>query len=279
MGDFAQAVHYGKRSLGPLSRRLPFLAKNAQRLWLCRHGETAGNAHGLVQGSGLDLPLNEKGQQQAQKLGQALASFQFDVVASSDLCRAVETAAAVAAFQPPTYYGMMDPALREMHFGELEGMPIATVKGSGQMSRVQDRWAEGELDVSWPGIGGESASGVARRGQRGLLALLDGADEELGGKRPKNVLVVAHGRFNKLVISSLLRGNAGSWGEIEQDNTCVNILERTVPDADGTHNDGVWHARVLNDTGHLPQRLVNTSAASSDRSSLYTSASHNPDGS
>ena len=55
-----------------LSRRLPFTSGNTQRLWLCRHGQTAGNAHHLVQGGGLDLPLNELGNKQADRLGEAV---------------------------------------------------------------------------------------------------------------------------------------------------------------------------------------------------------------
>ena len=68
----------------------------------------------------------------------------------------------------------------------------------------------------------------------------------------------------------------------------VNVLERTLPD--GWQNEtpagevrtgggGEWKARVLNDTGHLPQRLFKDSLGSGDRSSLATSASHNSDGS
>lgn len=57
-----------------LSRRLPFTSGNTQRLWLCRHGQTAGNEHHLVQGGGLDLPLNELGNRQGDRLGKAVSA-------------------------------------------------------------------------------------------------------------------------------------------------------------------------------------------------------------
>eukprot|EP01043_Picozoa_sp_COSAG02_P000637 COSAG02_NODE_12_length_58022_cov_242.077379_20_plen_80_part_00 len=44
----------------------------SRRLWLCRHGQTAANAHELVQGAGIDLPLNEVGKKQANQLGKGV---------------------------------------------------------------------------------------------------------------------------------------------------------------------------------------------------------------
>eukprot|EP01045_Picozoa_sp_COSAG04_P009436 COSAG04_NODE_544_length_12827_cov_262.923421_12_plen_140_part_00 len=89
--------------VGSLARRIPFVTKegSVQRLWLCRHGQTAANQHHLIQGSGIDLPLNTVGQQQALKLGEALASFRFDVIASSDLIRAKASPVSSLSHPPP----------------------------------------------------------------------------------------------------------------------------------------------------------------------------------
>ena len=76
---------------------------------------------------------------------------------------------AVAAYHPATYYGSVDPDLREMGFGELEGQRVAAVKESGAMAAIQGQWATGDLSVRWPGIGGESPEQVVTRGMRGLL--------------------------------------------------------------------------------------------------------------
>lgn len=88
---------------------------------------------------------------------------------------------------------------------------------------------------------------VATRGVRGLLTLCD-ADPQ-----PENVAVVAHGRFNKYVLSSLLHGDATRWEDFQQDNTCINVLERTKPDG-GVFKGQEWKALILNDTSHLSER-------------------------
>jgi hypothetical protein len=60
---------------GPLlGLLLNILMHRSRRLWLCRHGQTAANAHELVQGAGIDLPLNEIGKKQADQLGKGVRS-------------------------------------------------------------------------------------------------------------------------------------------------------------------------------------------------------------
>lgn len=83
-------------------------------LWLVRHGETEWNAAGRFQGW-TDVPLNETGRVQADRLGEVLGAHEFDGVWSSDLSRAVDTAR-IAVGEPS-----IDRRLREMDFGELEG--------------------------------------------------------------------------------------------------------------------------------------------------------------
>eukprot|EP01045_Picozoa_sp_COSAG04_P018591 COSAG04_NODE_1730_length_5772_cov_79.772078_6_plen_111_part_00 len=91
---------------------------------------------------------------------------------------------------------MIDEGLREMNFGALEGQRIADV--SEERAAIEGRWDQGELSLCWPGEGGESPSGVAARGVRALLELLDAEAE------PSNVAVVAHGRCNKYCLAALL---------------------------------------------------------------------------
>jgi probable phosphoglycerate mutase len=55
------------------------------RFYLCRHGETDANATHCLQGSGIDLPLNERGLQQAEALATELKDIDVDVIVSSSL--------------------------------------------------------------------------------------------------------------------------------------------------------------------------------------------------
>ena len=86
---------------------------------LARHGETEWNATHRWQGF-TGPPSNKLGRQQAQDLANKLSSLSIDAVYSSDTVRAVETAEAVAARL--NLKVQQDPRLREVNFGEWEGL-------------------------------------------------------------------------------------------------------------------------------------------------------------
>ncbi len=58
---------------------------NVKRLYMCRHGETEANATGMLQGSGIDLGLNDKGIAQAEALRDQLENEPVDLFISSKL--------------------------------------------------------------------------------------------------------------------------------------------------------------------------------------------------
>ena len=87
----------------------------AKELWLIRHGETVWNALGKISGWH-DVELSEAGAEMARALRPHLQSLAFDHVWSSDLQRARRTAQ-LAYGQPRE-----DQRLRELDFGELEGL-------------------------------------------------------------------------------------------------------------------------------------------------------------
>jgi probable phosphoglycerate mutase len=86
-------------------------------LYIIRHGETAGNANGIVQLP--DIPLNERGLTQAQLAGQRLQDANLVRIIASDYARAHMTAEQIqAATGAPLEF---DELLRERHFGDLRG--------------------------------------------------------------------------------------------------------------------------------------------------------------
>jgi broad specificity phosphatase PhoE len=92
-------------------------------LYLIRHGETAGNAGGIVQFP--DVPLNERGLDQAGQLGRRLAGIGIELILSSDYQRARMTA---ETLQIATGAELrFEPLLRERHFGDLRGRPHAEI--------------------------------------------------------------------------------------------------------------------------------------------------------
>ena len=95
-----------------------------------RHGETAWNVEGRIQGQ-LDVPLNDTGRWQVHRLALAVADEGISAVYSSDLLRALETAQAVArgCDRPIT----TDVGLRERGFGIFEGLSY---------DEINRRWPE-----------------------------------------------------------------------------------------------------------------------------------------
>ncbi|OYY48181.1 MAG: histidine phosphatase family protein, partial [Polynucleobacter sp. 24-46-87] len=96
---------------------------SATRFCLIRHGETSWNTERRLQGH-TDTPLNSRGEIQARQMAQALknANLSFDILYSSDLQRAVNTANAIE--QLFGVQATIDSALRERHFGVLQGLNI-----------------------------------------------------------------------------------------------------------------------------------------------------------
>jgi 2,3-bisphosphoglycerate-dependent phosphoglycerate mutase len=88
---------------------------------LVRHGETAGNAARILQRP--DVPLNERGVRQAERLARRLCDDGFVHVVCSDLLRARMTAAPLAALSGIAIEE--SPLLQERNYGDLRGVPYA----------------------------------------------------------------------------------------------------------------------------------------------------------
>lgn len=84
---------------------------------LIRHGETTGDSHIRLNGA-TDVPLSELGAAQAQRAGQALAGVPFDILSTSPMARARQTAA--HAFGPQAESAEIHPGFREVDFGAWE---------------------------------------------------------------------------------------------------------------------------------------------------------------
>jgi probable phosphoglycerate mutase len=90
-------------------------------LVVVRHGVTDWNREKRLQGH-TDIALNPEGRKQAACLASALQYETFDVLYSSDLSRAIETAQAVADQQRGQRI-LAKRELRERHYGVFEGVP------------------------------------------------------------------------------------------------------------------------------------------------------------
>lgn len=97
------------------------MKKNYCTIYLTRHGETEWNEKKLIQGH-TDIPLNTKGKEQAKLLGKQLKDIDFDVVFSSDLLRAANSAEIIIKEKEMTVIKIK--SLRERFFGRFEGKSL-----------------------------------------------------------------------------------------------------------------------------------------------------------
>lgn len=145
-------------------------------LLLARHGETDWNRDGRFQGQA-DTPLNDRGREQAQALAEEVNGV--DVIYSSDMRRAIETAEVVA--ERLRLDVKVDSRLRERGFGAWEGLTPGEIEASFRESF--DRWRRGD------GFGADDAET-----HEAFAARIEGFLGDALARHPdETVLVIAHG--------------------------------------------------------------------------------------
>jgi len=157
--------------------------KESVELTLVRHGETDLNKMGIVCGGDKDIPLNDVGRTQAKKAGASLKKQSFDVVLSSGMKRAEETAKIICKEIGAEYGGSIQ-LFHERMCGEWSGKTDAEVFASLQSLKLPKGVNIGLLKMAPKG--GESWDAFVTRIQQGCDQLL----KQHSGKR---VLLVAHG--------------------------------------------------------------------------------------
>ncbi len=203
------------------------------RIYLIRHGETQWNKAMRFQGH-RDIPLSEKGLEQAMALSCRLSSENIKSVYSSDLVRAVETADQIA--KPHGLEVIKESALREINFGQWEGLTYNEIKvNHGELIA---KWWKNPMENSTPG--GEKLSQLVNR----IVPVVRNIVERHMGE---NVVVVCHGGTVKALIGTILHMDLNKYWKIRQDNASLNILEFQDWDS-GT-------VTLLNDCHHLPDDL------------------------
>jgi uncharacterized phosphatase len=174
---------------------------------LLRHGQTDWNINFLLQGV-TDIPMNDTGRQQIRLAAQAIRKDEWDIVLTSPLSRARESASIlneVVGFEQI----IEDELLIERSFGEAEGL-----------SHEQWKARYSDLDEI---PGGESRTELAKRS----MLLLDSVTKRFSGKR---VLAVSHGALIRALISHASNNELPKAGE-RLGNASLNVV---------AHSSGSW---------------------------------------
>jgi len=210
------------------------------RVVLWRHGQTDWNVENRFQGHS-DIPLNKVGHYQASEAAQVLAALRPDRIISSDLIRAQETAAALAALTDITVE--INPNLRETDGGLWEGKLAS-----------ENRATHGELFANWyeggdepAGVTGERRSDVAKR----AVAVIEKETTNFSG----TIVFVTHGGTVRSVLGSILKLPIAQWGVIGGlSNACWSVLELTKH-----HTGSKWYLAEHN-AGSLPEPVFGDDA-------------------
>ncbi|NIP29903.1 MAG: hypothetical protein GTO02_06565 [Candidatus Dadabacteria bacterium] len=197
-------------------------------LILVRHGKTNWNELGRCQGVS-DIPLNQNGLAQADKLAYSLKDENLDVIYSSDLQRAVVTAQKVAEFH--SLEVNIENKFREMDQGEFEGLDFSYIRE--KYSDVLKHWRESPETLTIPG--GESLTDVQNRAYDAVLNLI----EEYNSK---TVLVVSH---NLTIITLLCKFHGKSMKSFRE--FMVSECSKSIIE----FKNGDFHVKLVNDISHL----------------------------
>lgn len=182
----------------------------ATRIIAIRHGETTWNVDARIQGH-LDIPLNETGHSQAERMALALKDDPITAIYASDLTRAWETA---------HYLGRAlglevsrEEGLRERGFGDFQGKTYAEIEAA--LPEQSQRWRQRDPEFAPPG--GES-----------LLALRSrvvGTAERLAAQHPGELIaLVGHGGVMDVLYRAATRLDLQAPRTWALGNTAINRL-------------------------------------------------------
>jgi broad specificity phosphatase PhoE len=165
------------------------------KLFLTRHGETVENVTGIIQGH-LPGQLSQKGYKQAKKLAARLKYIKFDVIYSSDLKRASDTAKEILKFHKKTPF-YLTKNLRERNLGKYQGMKNCEIswgevnEGIETFNEMRER-ANSFLNQVYQKHFGQTVLFVAHGGINcQLLSIVSGEKSKLifDTKHPKNTSI------------------------------------------------------------------------------------------
>lgn len=186
------------------------------KLWLARHGETVWHADNKYAGGDSDIDLTSLGEQQAADLGDWATALDVEVVISSPVRRARETARPSARAIGVDL--IVHEGLKEIGFGIAEGRSATEIETVDPQVMAAFR----ADPVAHPFPGAEPPQGAAIRGARSLREIA--ADH--AGRR---VLIVAHNTLLRLSLCELLGVPTGHYRRVFPRLENAAVSEVSIP--------------------------------------------------
>ena len=177
-------------------------------VYLVRHGQVENHAAGVYNGQN-DVAITDEGRRQMRAVLERLRGREVRAVYCSDLSRAL-------------------PGLRERHFGAWEGLTYDQIRR--QDPELFEFWRKDVTGVRPPG-GGESSEDLLERVLATYLPLVD-------RHRGEEIVVVAHGGVNRLILAHALHLEVRYVFHMAQSFGCLNIVDY--------HDGGFAEVRLIN---------------------------------
>ena len=207
--SFNQILHMGET--------LPSLRPNHRgvRLLLVRHGETEWNRQSRYQGQ-IDVPLNQNGVLQSNKVADLIKDVSIDKAFSSSLLRAKETTEIILKHHKDVDIELKD-GFKEIIHGAWEGK--TNIEIEREFPGELQRWHETPEQIKMPD--GESLQQVCLR----TIEVYNSIIETALKNKFSTVLIVAHGVTNQILLCHILGLSADFIWNFRQSNCCLNVID------------------------------------------------------
>ncbi len=158
----------------------------------------------------MDIELNEFGRRAVQLLAERLKKEPIDVIYSSPLSRAYETAQIINRHHGVEIVVLEE--LREINCGRFEGLYYHQIK-----EEYPEFWQKWRSSVKVPMPGGESIEDVWKRAAKVVERVMQDSRE--------NILICGHGAINRMIMSVFMGIDPQTARFFKQENAALNILE------------------------------------------------------
>lgn len=200
------------------------------KIYLIRHGQSEWNLLYKIQGQ-KDAPLTDLGKEQARKLGERLVGEKIDIIYSSDLSRALETARIISSIVNKPVVAINE--FREINFGPWEGLTLKEIRN--KFKEEYSIWMSSPEKFRLEGA--ETLEALKRR-------VMSYVNKIIKENKDKNIAIVSHNATLKVIILSLLNIGLSYYKNFSLNNVSLSIIECR------DYNNVLT---LFNDTSHLKE--------------------------
>lgn len=209
-------------------------------IYFVRHGESEDNTKPIFQA--VESPLSERGREQAGKIAERAFKLDFQALVSSPYIRAKETAEAIARLTDKT------PEYSDLFVERIKPSSINGKPHDDLLSKeLSDKWSESLYKKGLKVEDGENYEEIIARSGKAL--------KFLENHSAKNILVVTHGFFFRVIMANVILGDSMTGENLKHfqsvsfmNNTGLSVLQYSKWN---NESESKWRFWIYNDHSHL----------------------------